>query len=111
MSERENERYQLAIQEGAHPVLGRAALRRCLPGNVLELAAEFLMTRIRNNNTRLAYDRALRLWFYFLTEQDVNFCSAGPPHVAAHLEDLAGQYATPSIKLHLSAIRAFYAFL
>ncbi|SFU62943.1 phage integrase N-terminal SAM-like domain-containing protein [Nitrosospira multiformis] len=73
---------------------------------------EFFTANIRNPNTRKAYARAaaeFAVWCETngLTElRDIE-----PVHVAAYVETLQERLSSPSVKLHLAAIRMLFDWL
>lgn len=79
---------------------GRAARKRFL---------EFFTATIRNENTRLAYARAVGQFFGWCQEHDLELVDIEPIHVAAYVEQHPG--APPTVKQHLAAIRVLFDWL
>lgn len=79
---------------------GRAARKRFL---------EFFTATIRNENTRLAYARAVSQFFGWCQEHDLELLDIEPIHVAAYIEQHTG--APPTVKQHLAAIRVLFDWL
>lgn len=79
---------------------GRAARKRFL---------EFFTVTIRNENTRLAYARAVGQFFEWCQEHDLALVDIEPIHVAAYIERHAG--AAPTVNQHLAAIRMLFDWL
>ncbi|MGQ7848655.1 tyrosine-type recombinase/integrase [Granulosicoccus sp. 3-233] len=69
---------------------------------------EFFTANIRNKNTRSAYARAV--WKFFdscpLALHDITSV-----HIAAYVEKLGEEYAPPTVKQHLAALRMLFDFL
>jgi integrase/recombinase XerD len=81
---------------------GAAATRRFL---------EFFSANIRNPNTRAAYSVAVQRFFSWCDEYGWTLEQLEPIHVAAYIELLGANFAAPSTKQHLAAIRALFDFL
>lgn len=64
---------------------------------------EFFTATIRNENTRMAYARAVGSFFRWCEEFDLELVDIEPIHVAAYIERHPG--APPTVKQHLAAIR------
>jgi integrase/recombinase XerD len=79
---------------------GRAARKRFL---------EFFTATIRNENTRLAYARAVGQFFAWCEEYELELIDIEPIHVAAYVERHLG--APPTVKQHLAAVRMLFDWL
>ncbi len=103
--------------ENSLPVV--AALRRppaaaaLLPALVAEAGPpaafawdEFFAARLRNPHTRAAYLRAIRQFLDWVTPQGVSLPDITPGLVGAYFDRHPG--STPTKKLHLAALRAFF---
>ena len=91
--------------EGLPSVIQRAgpkASRRTL---------EFFTTEIRNRNTRQAYAHAVQQFFNWCDDRNVELQDISPFTVAAYVEELQRDYAAPSVKQHLAAIRMLFDYL
>ena len=82
---------------------GETATRRFL---------EFFAATIRNQNTRMAYYRAVRHFFAWCEHHQLGgLDDIEPLHIAAYVEQLQGSMAKPSVKQHLAAIRMLFDWL
>jgi site-specific recombinase XerD len=82
---------------------GDAAARRFL---------EFFAATIRNKNTRMAYYRAVELFFAWCDRHRIGeLADIEPLHVAAYIEGLQETMAKPTVKQHLAAIRMLFDWL
>jgi site-specific recombinase XerD len=72
---------------------------------------EFFTAHIRNPNTRLAYIRTVVPFFAWCEEHHLALDAIEPVHVAAYIERLTQQYAPPTVKQHLAAIRMLCDYL
>lgn len=72
---------------------------------------EFFTARIRNPGTRAVYAHCVRQFCYWCESKQVKLQSVSPLIVAAFIEELTYQYAAPTVKLHLSAIRMLFDYL
>ncbi len=70
---------------------------------------EFFLGRLRNAYTRRAYLTAVRLFLAWSEQRQVELARITPGMVGQYFDEL--QIATPSKKLHLSAIRSFFDVL
>jgi site-specific recombinase XerD len=70
---------------------------------------EFFTATIRNENTRIAYARAVGLFFRWCQEYRLDLIDIEPIHVAAYIEQHPG--AAPTVKQNLAAIRMLFDWL
>ena len=68
---------------------------------------EFFTATIRNENTRMAYARAVGSFFVWCQSYRLELLDIEPIHVAAYIERHPG--APPTVKQHLAAIRMLTA--
>ena len=77
-----------------------------------ERVLEFFTAQIRNPNTRRAYGHAVGGFADWCAGQGVSdLDQVRTLHVAAYVEGLQDQFAPPSVKLHLAAIRMLFDWL
>ncbi len=76
-----------------------------------EKYVEFFTARIRNANTRMAYLHAVKLFFLWAESATLPLSLMRPFHVAAYVEQLQTQFAAPTVKQHLAAIRQLFDYL
>jgi len=70
---------------------------------------EFFTAKIENKNTRNAYARDVRAFFACCERRGLTeLAGIEPVHVAAYCEHLKKEYATQTVKRHLSAIRELF---
>jgi len=79
---------------------------------------EFFAATIRNKNTRAAYFRAVCRFFRWADERHLELEDIRPVHVAAYVEMFGSeeqengtQFAPPTIKQHLAAIKMLFDYL
>src|SRR5262252_6545177 len=73
---------------------------------------EFFAATIRNKNTRMAYYRAVLQFFAWCDRHQLGqLVDIEPLHVAAYIEGLQKNFAKPSVKQHLAAIRMLFDWL
>ena len=89
-----------------------------LPGPVREAGPaaqkrllEFFTAEISNPNTRLAYARAAGRFFSWCETRDLALVRITPFAVATYVEEMRQRHALPTVKQHLSAIRALFDYL
>ena len=70
---------------------------------------EFFTATHRNENTRLAYARAVGAFFAWCREYGIELIDIEPIHVAAYIERHPG--APPTVKQHLAAVRMLFDWL
>ncbi|MBN9523429.1 tyrosine-type recombinase/integrase [bacterium] len=70
---------------------------------------EFFTASIRNENTRLAYARAVGQFFAWCQEYGLELIDIEPIHVAAYIERHPG--SPPTVKQHLAAVRMLFDWL
>ena len=70
---------------------------------------EFFTATIRNENTRMAYARAVGGFFGWCQGYRLELIDIEPIHVAAYIERHSG--AAPTVKQHLAAIRMLFDWL
>ena len=70
---------------------------------------EFFTATIRNENTRLAYARAVGQFFAWCESYRLDLIDIEPIHVAAYIERHPG--APPTVKQHLAAVRMLFDWL
>ena len=98
---------QLSVTEGASvPALiqsaGRKAKRRFV---------EFFTANISNDNTRVAYLRAVNRFCSWCESRKLSFETIEPTLVAMYIKELGRHYSDASIKQHLAAIRMLFDYL
>src|SRR5262249_37194128 len=72
----------------------------------------FFTVTIRNRNTRMAYYRAVLQFFAWCDRHQLGqLVAIEPLHVAAYIEGLQQDFAKPSVKQHLAAIRMLFDWL
>ncbi len=73
---------------------------------------EFFAADIRNQNTRMAYYRAVCTFFEWCRQRRVtDLTQIGTHHVAAYIEHLGKVRSKPTVKQHLAAIRMLFSWL
>ena len=89
-----------------------------LPGPIREAGpsaqrrlVEFFTAEIRNPNTRLAYAGAAGRFFQWCETRNLALREITPFAVATYIEEMQDRYTLPTIKQHLSAIRALLDYL
>ena len=70
---------------------------------------EFFTATIRNENTRMAYARAVGAFFAWCREYRLELIDIEPIHVAAYVERHPG--SPPTVKQHLAAVRMLFDWL
>lgn len=70
---------------------------------------EFFTATIRNENTRMAYARAVGAFFEWCREYRLELIDIEPIHVAAYVERHPG--SPPTVKQHLAAVRMLFDWL
>ncbi|MBN9519865.1 tyrosine-type recombinase/integrase [bacterium] len=70
---------------------------------------EFFTATIRNENTRMAYARAVGSFFAWCGEYRLELIDIEPIHVAAYIERHPG--SPPTVKQHLAAVRMLFDWL
>ena len=97
----------VAIREDLVPTLVAAAGPQAAMRFV-----EFFAATIRNSHTRRAYYRAVAGFCTWCQEQGLeDLQRILPLHVAAYIEQLQHELASPSVKQHLAAIRMLFDWL
>ena len=81
---------------------GAAAQRRLL---------EFFTAEIRNPNTRSAYAAAAGRFFQWCETRNLALGEITPFAVASYVEEMQQRHALPTVKQHLSALRALLDYL
>ena len=72
----------------------------------------FFAATIRHTNTRMAYYRAVLQFFSWCDQHQLGqLVDIEPLHVAAYIEALQKDFAKPSVKQHLAAIRMLFDWL
>ena len=72
---------------------------------------EFFTAEIRNPNTRLAYASAAGRFFAWCEHHNLALGEITPFAVAAYVEEMQEGHALPTVKQHLSALRALLDYL
>jgi integrase/recombinase XerD len=72
---------------------------------------EFFTANIRNLNTRRAYYRAVTEFFDWCDQARLGLLDIEPVHVAAWVEGLGREFAPPSVKQWLAAVRMLFDWL
>ncbi|MEO2090810.1 MAG: tyrosine-type recombinase/integrase [Gemmataceae bacterium] len=70
---------------------------------------EFFTATIRNENTRMAYARAIGQFFAWCQDYGLALVDIEPIHVAAYIERHPG--SPPTVKQHLAAVRMLFDWL
>jgi site-specific recombinase XerD len=70
---------------------------------------EFFTATIRNENTRMAYARAVGSFFTWCRDYRLELIDIEPIHVAAYIERHPG--SPPTVKQHLAAVRMLFDWL
>jgi integrase/recombinase XerD len=87
-----------------------AAIRRA-GAKAEEKFAEFFGASIRNVNTRMAYQRAVKTFFTWIEGHRLGLLQIRPLHVAAYIEQLGQEKSIPTVKQNLAAIRELFDYL
>ena len=89
-----------------------------LPGTVREAGPsaerrllEFFTAEISNPNTRLAYSTAAGRFFRWCETRNLALRAITPFAVATYIEEMQESHALPTVKQHLSALRALLDYL
>jgi integrase/recombinase XerD len=70
---------------------------------------EFFTAQINNDHTRKAYLNAARRFAEWSEAHDVHeLAQVHPFHVAAFIKELQRQFAAPTVKQHLAALRMLF---
>jgi site-specific recombinase XerD len=73
---------------------------------------EFFTTQVNNDHTRKAYLNATRRFAAWCEAHGLHELGAVQPfHVAAFVKELQGQFAPPTVKQHLAALRMLFDWL
>ena len=73
---------------------------------------EFFAASIENDNTRMAYYRAVCHFFGWVGQHQIGeLADIEPLHVAAYIDTLQATAAKPTVKQHLAAIRMLFDWL
>ena len=72
---------------------------------------EFFTTEISNPHTRLAYSTAAGRFFRWCETRDLALGAITPFAVATYIEEMQDRYTLPTVKQHLSALRALLDYL
>lgn len=73
---------------------------------------EFFTAQINNDHTRKAYLNATRRFAEWCDGHDLSeLADVQPFHVAAFVKELQGQFAPPTVKQHLAALRMLFDWL
>ena len=72
---------------------------------------EFFTAEIRNSNTRQAYAAAAARFFQWCETRNLALGEITPFAVASYVEEMQERHALPTVKQHLSAIRALLDYL
>ncbi|MBX9628246.1 MAG: site-specific integrase [Gemmataceae bacterium] len=78
-------------------------------GHARKRFLEFFTATIRNENTRMAYARAVGSFFAWCQSYRLELFDIEPIHIAAYIERHPG--APPTVKQHLAAIRMLFDWL
>ena len=99
------------ILPGQLEVLGIEYIPRIITSegrNASQRFIEFFTANIRNKNTRLAYAKAVSMFFGWCEDRGLSLSRLQPSVVAIYIEKLQQTHSAPSVKLHLAAIRMFF---
>ena len=72
---------------------------------------EFFTAEISNPNTRLAYSTAAGRFFRWCETRNLALRAITPFAVATYIEEMQDRYTLPTVKQHLSALRALLDYL
>lgn len=72
---------------------------------------EFFTAEIRNPNTRQAYAAAAGSFFLWCENHNLTLGEITPFAVASYVEEMQERHALPTVKQHLSALRALFDYL
>ena len=72
---------------------------------------EFFTAEISNPNTRLAYSTAAGRFFRWCETRNLALRAITPFAVASYIEEMQDRYTLPTVKQHLSALRALLDYL
>ena len=72
---------------------------------------EFFTAEIRNPNTRQAYAAAAGRFFQWCETRNLALGEITPFAVASYVEEMQERHALPTVKQHLSALRALFDYL
>ena len=72
---------------------------------------EFFTAQIRNKGTRQQYGKAVKQFFGWCDAQGIAFEQIEPVVIAAYIELLTQHLSSPTVKVHLAAIRRLYDYL
>jgi site-specific recombinase XerD len=76
----------------------------------IEAFQEFVLARLANANTRVAYARACAGFIQWSAAQSLALGSVRPVHLAAYVRKLELRLAPSSVVVHLTAIRRMFAW-
>ncbi len=96
----------LSVLESRAPAMVRKAGKRAAQRFV-----EFFTARVRNENTRAAYGKAVGRFVFWCEERKLELVQLEPVHVAAYVEELTRMVSAPSVKQHLAGIRMMLDYL
>ena len=71
---------------------------------------EFFTANIRNRNTRMAYAKAVREFFFWCEEKGIQLERIQPTHIAAYIEQLGEEKSKPTVKQHLAAVKMLFDY-
>jgi hypothetical protein len=72
---------------------------------------EFFTASIRNRNTRMAYARAVKQFFDWCDDRQLELADIEAITVATYIEQLGTKASKPTVKQHLAAIRQLFDYL
>jgi site-specific recombinase XerD len=72
---------------------------------------DFFTAQIPNDNTRLAYKRAVDQFFAWCQAKGLGLAQLRPAFVAAYVKELGQAVAVPTVKQHLAAVRMLFDWL
>jgi integrase/recombinase XerD len=72
---------------------------------------DFFTAQIPNDNTRLAYKRAVDQFFRWCEIKGLGLAELRPVFVAAYVKELGRTVAVPTVKQHLAAVRMLFDWL
>jgi site-specific recombinase XerD len=72
---------------------------------------EFFTASIRNRNTRMAYARAVKQFFDWCDDRQLELADIEAISVATYIEQLGTMASKPTVKQHLAAIRQLFDYL
>ena len=76
-----------------------------------ESIINLFITKLRNDNTRLAYKRALTDFLSWIQRASLPLAMVKPKHVGIYIEEILDGRSIATAKQHLSILRSFFNHL